>query len=287
MDSDVTSKLLEAIREAVSSTRQKDDDIALPQFNPEKSNTGAASWCRSIEALSNEFQWSSLRTAARAGKALRGSALIWFESWDPSEGRSWENLRTDIIDAYPEKKNLSEQLTKAILYTSDSAESYCEYARHKIRLLRNTKIAFTETQLIELVCGGISDVDVRMTSLNNGVTKTAALITLLSSYLKTKKRHVDHNESPTVPKRPKINVNKHCFICKQSGHFQRQCPQWAQVTPRVPKQMSNDYVVKNCTYCKRVGHTESTCYHKQRAETVRTITPASSVQENTFLGRQN
>lgn len=134
MDTDVISDFLKSIRDAVSTSHQKDDDVAPPQYDPDKNDCGAASWCESIETLAKELQWSSLKTAAKAGKALRGSALIWFETWDPSEGRTWANLRADVIDAYPEKKNLSEKLRKAVLYTSDSVESYCEYARNKIRL---------------------------------------------------------------------------------------------------------------------------------------------------------
>ncbi|CAB3229515.1 unnamed protein product [Arctia plantaginis] len=187
MDSEVISELLKAIRDAVSTTHQKDDDIALPLFDPDKNDCGAKNWCCSIETLASELKWSSIKTAAKAGKALKGSALTWFESWEPSEGRSWEKFRADIIDAFPERKNLSEKLSKAVLYNSDSADSYGEYAREKLRLFRNTKIAFTDEQLIELICGGISDVDVRMASLNSGVTTTAALISLLSIYVKPKR----------------------------------------------------------------------------------------------------
>lgn len=284
--------LLQIIRDAVSTSHQNDDDVALPQYDPEKNDCGAASWCSSIEALAKEFRWSSLKTAAKAGKALRGSALIWFETWDPSEGRTWENLRVDLIGAYPEKKNLSDKLRKSVLYTSDSAESYCEYARNKIRLLHNTKVAFTEAQLIELVCGGISDVDVRMASLNNGVANTAALITLLSTYVKSKKRHLDNNELfLTVPKRPRHLVERKCYTCNQMGHFQSNCPRnvSAHVSPSVPNQISksNDFRSKICTYCKKVGHTELVCYLKQRAESGRTVTPLLTKKENTFLGQQN
>lgn len=189
MDAEAFTSLLTAIRDAVSKPHSNDDDIALPVFDPDKNDCGAASWCDSVEVLAKDLKWSSIRTAAKAGKALKGSAISWFESWEPSDGRSWDNFRRDIIDAYPERKNLSEKLTKAVLCTSDTFESYSEYVREKVRLFRNTKIAFTESQLIELICGGIDDTGVKMASLNSGVTTTSALITLLSTYTKARNVH--------------------------------------------------------------------------------------------------
>lgn len=94
---------------------------------------------KAIRDAVSTMKWSSIKKAAKAGKALNESALKWFESWAPSEGRSWEKLRADIIDAYPEKKNLSENLSKAVLYTSDSADSYGEYAREKMLLFITLK----------------------------------------------------------------------------------------------------------------------------------------------------
>lgn len=98
--------------------------------------------------LGADFGWSGIAKVAKAGKALKSSALTWYETWEPQEGRTWENFRNEIISLYPEKKNLCEKIYKAVTYSSDSADSYCEYAREKIRLLRNTRIAFTEAQLI-------------------------------------------------------------------------------------------------------------------------------------------
>lgn len=270
MDAETIGNLLKAIRDAVSTTQQKDDDIALPVFDPDKNDCGAKSWCDSIETLRADLKWSSIRTAAKAGKALKGSALTWFESWEPTDGRSWEKFRIDIIDAFPEKKNLSEKLSKAVLYTSDAADSYSEYSREKIRLLRNTKISFTDDQLMELVCGGISDVDVKMASLNSGITSTAALISLLSIYVKAKKRPLENpNGGPSETKRPKLSGERKCFFCNQTGHIQSQCPKNKQ-NSRTPisqtTQLPKPSGPKVCTYCKKNGHTESVCYHKQRAE---------------------
>lgn len=295
MDIEAVTGLLKAIRDAVSTTQQKDDDIALPLFDPDKNDCGAKSWCDSIETLRADLKWSSIKTAAKAGKALKGSALIWFDSWQPSEGRSWEKFCIDIIDAYPEKKNLSERLAKAVLFTSDSSDSYSEYAREKMRLLRNTKISFTDEQLIELVCGGITDVDVKMASLNNGVTTTAALISLLSVYVKSKKRPLENTDSGSIGnKRPRPMVEKKCFTCNQVGHIQLHCPKNKQMSIRSsptsqPSSKPSDSRPKIfCTFCKKPGHSESICYHKQRAESSNsssiTIVPSKEVN---FLGKPN
>lgn len=295
MDTGAITELLAAIRDAVSSqapSPAKDDDVALPLFDPEKNDCGAASWCSSIEILATEFKWSSIKTAAKAGKALKGSALTWFETWEPLEARNWENFRRDIIDIYPEKRNLSEKLAKAVFYSSDSAESYSEYVREKIRLFRNTKIILSDEQLIEIICGGIDDVDVRMASLNNGATTPSALITLLSTYVKKRKRTLEQSEIAGALKRPKPNIEKKCFICNQVGHVQSQCLKIKsnQNVSRYPNQVAkiNDFQSKTCNFCKKIGHTESVCYNKQRVQSKNpssvTIVPT---KEANFLDKRN
>ena len=189
------------------------------------------------------------------------------------------------------KKNLSERLSRAVLYSSDAVESYGDYAREKIRLLRNTKVTFTDEQLIELICGGISNVDVKMACLNSGVTTTAALISLLSTYMKNRKRALDSSNSgsgSSGAKRSKFDMDRKCFLCNQTGHVQSQC--WKTLknqtdqAPQVSKQ--HDIHVKSCTFCKRVGHTENICFHKQRAESKRSVTLIPTKDVN-FLGKQN
>ena len=155
-------------------------------FDPSKTDNGASTWCDNIEKLGSNLGWSSIAQVAKAGKALRGSALLWFETWEPEEGRDWKNFRSEIVSLYPEKKNLSEKLYRAITYSSDNADTYCEYAREKVRLLKATKISFTENQLIELICGSIRDNNVRMASFNSSVKNVSDLIALFTSYAKTR-----------------------------------------------------------------------------------------------------
>ncbi|KAH9629660.1 hypothetical protein HF086_001131 [Spodoptera exigua] len=263
MDLPVLQDLLKAIKDAVSGTRRRDDDVALPIFDPTTSDLGAESWCNNIETLSKEFGWSSVATVAKAGKALKGSALLWFETWDPVEGRSWENLRTELTALYPEKRNLAEKLQKAILYTSESSDSYCEYAREKLRLLRNTKIAFTESQLIDLVCGNITDVNVKMASFNSNVKTTSELIALFTSYAKIRKRPSEstNKDSSTYPKRPRIETRSNdvkCYTCGKLGHTKAQCNRKDTTINTQPNKSETleikpgEFVKKFCTFCKNL-----------------------------------
>jgi hypothetical protein len=267
----ILDSLVKAIRDAVA-TNQRHDDVALPLYNPEKNDNGADAWCRSIEKLGSELKWSSIQQAAKAGKALRGSALLWFETWEPETERSWEALRKDICDLYPEKKNISERLSKAVMFTSDSADTYCEYAREKIRLLRSTKVAFTESQLVELVCGSISDVSVRISSLNSTVGSTQELITLLSSYEKIPRKRQLENVAQSVStnnaKRFKTNNEslrdeKMCFVCGKNGHLMARCPKNMPQSGAKESVIDNNHTAKTiCSFCKKVGHTFEKCFHR-------------------------
>lgn len=268
MDPDVLEGLLKAIRDAVAGNR-REDDVVLPPFDPEKNDNGAESWCNNIDTIAEDRGWSSITTVSKASKALKGSSLLWFETWDPDGGITWENFKTCIKDLYPEKKNLSEKLSKAVLYTSDVAETYCEYAREKLRLLRNTKVSFSEEQLIELVCGGISDINIRMASFNSRVNSTSELISLFTSYTKIPRKRL--SETSNVPflsnKRLKLeNLHPYkpptCFLCNKTGHNRSQCLKNNNrnfpnlETPKI-----------QCAYCKKFNHDESICFVKKRDAT--------------------
>ncbi|CAK1550655.1 unnamed protein product, partial [Leptosia nina] len=84
MDSAVLEGLLIAIKDAVSGNRGE-DDVVLPPFDPDKNDNGAESWCNNIDTIAKDRGWSSITTVSKAGKTLKGSALLWFETWDPDE----------------------------------------------------------------------------------------------------------------------------------------------------------------------------------------------------------
>lgn len=276
MDPAVLEGLLKAIRDAVSD-RHRGDDVVLPPFDPAKNENGAESWCSSINSIAVDLGWSSVTTVAKAGKALKGSALLWYETWEPEEGKTWEAFRTTLNDLYPEKRNLSDKLAKAVLLNSDTADSYCEYAREKLRLLKNTKVAFTEHQLVELISGGIADISVRMASYNSNVKTTGELISLFTTYSKNpRKRPLDtdnkSSDDPDSTKRPKFEKSqeRRCFLCNKIGHTRAQCfMNLNNITEnslsdlRAPGQYNISGSVQ-CTCCKKIGHTEANCFFKKR-----------------------
>lgn len=281
MDPAVLESLLKAIRDGIAGNRGE-DDVMLPPFDPEKNDNGAESWCNNIDTVAKDRGWSGITTVSKAGKALKGSALLWFETWDPDNGRTWENFKTCIKDLYPEKRNLSEKLSKAVLYTSDVAETYCEYAREKLRLLRNTKITFSEGQLVELICGGISDINIKMASFNSRVDSTAELISLFTTYTKNPRKrpsetnNVDVRSSAT--KRPRSEHSKPpiCFLCNKTGHVKSQCfKNKNQDTP------NSETPKIQCSYCKKIGHDESVCFFKKRDSTKNTNSTSNNVNCST------
>lgn len=278
MDPALAEGLLKAIQSALSD-RRRGDDVVLPPFDPEKNENGAESWCRTIGSIAKDMGWSDITTIAKAGKALKGSALLWYETWDPEEGRTWEEFKSSLTVLYPEKRNLSEKLSRAVLYTSENADSYCEYAREKLRLLKQTKVNFTEEQLIELICGGIQDVTVKMAAHNSRVNTTAELMSIFTTYVKISKKRPLETENkpdrldrknaaasdPNIPqKRSRLDIR--CFICNKSGHTRSQClrnPMNFPEQKNIPSYATSQVI--QCSFCKKLGHAENVCFIKRRS----------------------
>lgn len=285
MDQSTVESLLKAIQSAV--THRPEHDVALPIFDPSTNDNGAATWCDNIEKLADVFNWSSLAQVAKAGKALRGSALLWFENWEPDEGRDWKNFRSEITALYPEKKNLTEKLQRAVNFSSDHADTYCDYAREKLRLLKATKVSFTETQLIELICGGIRDSNVKMASFNSSAKTVPDLIALFTSYAKTKKRSSDNisdglsNENDS--KRFKSSVpsktnyqERRCYNCGTRGHLKSECRQKKISFPQQSTSTWQNH--KICSFCKKPGHDDTTCFFKKKSQVVQN--PLTELNKN-------
>lgn len=169
--------------------------------------------------------------------------------------------------------------------------------REKVRMLRNTKISFTESQLIEIICGSITDVNVRMASFNSNVKSTSELISLFSSYVKPKKRSIEQNDSNNTTGLSKTkrlkqefrgnnSEERKCYTCGKIGHLKAQCNMNQALSCDTQKINTSEIrvPVKLCTFCKKIGHNETVCWYKARSDVQKTQTNNGEVN---FLGQRN
>lgn len=195
----------------------------MPRFDPDICDDGPQAWCNEIQALGRDFGWPDKVLVAVAGRALRGSAANWFQSWLPNTGRSWTKFQTDLLYLYPPKRNLSEKLTQAVLYASNPATSYDDYAREKLRLLMNTKVVFSEKQLVDLICGGITNLNIRLAAFASNADTVPDLISLLSTFEGSVGQRVPNQAAVSAgrqgnkPKRTNFG-RRHRMLSRQSSN---------------------------------------------------------------------
>jgi hypothetical protein len=221
-------------------------------------------WCEEVDKLAETFQWTGCELLARATTGLTGEAKTWFLSWQP-ETKSWENLKTELCNLYPPKKNLSERFRKAGLYTSENATSYCEYARQKILLLRALNFNLSERTMLELVVGDITDAQVKIAAFNSKVETIADLLTLLSQYELT--TPAESSSAKRVKRTDPVESgqqSKLCYTCNKPGHLSRFC---LKNRNRETKNESKPFGKNvNCSFCGKAGHFANRCFLKQRRE---------------------
>ncbi|CAG5038722.1 unnamed protein product [Parnassius apollo] len=66
MDVELVKGLLETIQNAMVLNKRY-DKVAVPIFDPDKSNDGAAAWCKSFDKFGDELKWSSFEKVAKSG----------------------------------------------------------------------------------------------------------------------------------------------------------------------------------------------------------------------------
>jgi hypothetical protein len=260
----VLADTLQAIRQSAGRSSLPTTTAEIPRFDPLQEDNGAVKRCEEVDKLAETFQWTGCELLARATSGLTGEAKTWFLSWQP-EAKSWENLKTELCNLYPPKKNLSERFRKAGLYTSENATSYCEYARQKILLLRALNFNLSERTMLELVVGDITDAQVKIAAFNSKVETIADLLTLLSQYELT--TAAESSFAKRVKRTDPVESgqqSKLCYTCNKPGHLSRFCP---KIRNRETKNESKPFGKNvNCSFCGKAGHFANRCFLKQRRE---------------------
>ncbi|XP_046142813.1 uncharacterized protein LOC123988077 [Osmia bicornis bicornis] len=236
---------------------------AIPSFSGDELGESADSWCDTVENITKDLTTSQRLCCAT--HSLAGSAKEWYRTWKGNP-RNWTTFREDLCSVYAADDRIGQLLRRAVLYTSDDATSYAEYARTKLKYLQQTKISFKVVELVRLIIADVTDATTRQSLTNARYANTAELIAGMAPYVKQRKekKEEDHRRNPSrslpVPSRP----GKRCFVCNGSNHIQNDCPKRRRITMANPQPPSGR--PSTCSYCAKRGHDESNCWIKQRAQ---------------------
>lgn len=255
--------------------------VNIPIFDPRADDHNAKKWCFEIEKLGAAFDWTDYELVMRSASGLRDEAAEWFSTWQPDE-KTWEGLKQELCSIYPSKRNLSEKLRKASLFTSDQATSYCEYARKKLSLLKSLNFDLTESQYLEIIIGDINEVQVKTAAFNSKIDNVSDLLDLLGNYKKHNQK-LDSNR----PKRKypddlgfERKSDKSCYNCHETGHISRFCPKRTKIGHSVSidniRSKFSDKGKLTCSFCHKIGHKVEDCFRRKREQ------PSTSRQVNFF-----
>lgn len=153
---------------------------SMPEFTGDDYEEDAAIWCNEVEELTKDIPRQRLNLAVRE---LSGSARRWYQTWNANP-YTWKKFREDFCAAFLAKSKLHERMVRALRYTSDSATSYTSYARNKLMYLKQTQVAFSSEQQVELIVSSIIDANVRQAMRNGRYEKSADLLVALAGYKK-------------------------------------------------------------------------------------------------------
>lgn len=270
------AKILTDSFKALRDNSNKSDvsTVLIPVFDPSSEDGGASKWIDEVEELGETFNWTEYELLVRGSSGLVGEAKEWYAKWKPGT-KSWQNFKTDICELYPAKRNLSEKFRRASLYTSKDANTYCEYARHKIVLINSLNFRLTSEQLLQIVIGDIADIHVKTAAFNSKIGSVSELMVLLENY--TMSTEIFTEKSLTKRKYPsefrteRQNFSELCYTCDRPGHISRFCPKKRNSAPSyevppVNKSFDKSRVV--CVYCKKRGHYAVDCFkNKHRPST--------------------
>lgn len=254
--------------------------VSIPNFDPHSDDCDVNTWCIEMDKLGNMFGWSEYELVVRSASGLKGDAADWFASWQPPN-KSWTVFKEELCSIYPAKRNLNDKLRKASLYNSDQADSYCEYARKKMSLIKALPFDMSDEHIREIVIGDITDVQVKTAAFNSKFDSIGELISLLGNYKKPKLNDVSKlkRSNPFNSKIESKFRQNLCYKCNEPGHISRHC------TKRQKIDHSDDLSNRNfdksqnrpsCTYCRKLGHQINDCYQLKRDR------PSTSRQVNCF-----
>jgi hypothetical protein len=219
--------LLADLVKAIKSNKPHPDQADLPIFHPETDN--ANKWLQQVEGIKGELEWSDVDVLVRVGRFLLDNARRWFDNWSP-DIRDWGSFKRDFSDAFPPRRNLGRLLSEAACFNSSLCNTYDVYVHKKTNLLKNLRVTWQETDLVELIVHGIKEVHVRDAAMSRDCKTVAELVAYLTVFTKKSCDTIDTGMNElNPPKRPKLELQKYdrksvrCHNCGKLGHIRKNC----------------------------------------------------------------
>lgn len=249
-----------AVPTARSACGEKVTADAVPDFSGTDLGDDAKQWCAVVEKITEKLPVS--QRLSLATHALTGAAKKWYKGWGGNP-RTWTTFREDLCSVFVSEDRLSERLSRAVNYKSDSATSYTEYARKKLKFYGQTQITFKPHELISLVIGHVTDPSVRQSLMNARYATTTDLLGGISNFVKVPQTEKNRDDESVVRKRRDRNSQRRCYQCNEMGHLQGDCPK-RRKTEDPQENIGQKSNVPMCTFCSKRGHVESECWIKKR-----------------------
>lgn len=266
----------EKIVEAIESLRTvNSQSYYISNFDPDCHDIDQ--WFKEVDKAQILNKWSDSECLSRVGNCLKGDARVWLDEWVTND-RSWSNFKKDFRSLCVKKIDVANILFDVMCTDSDKYSTYAEYARRSLLRLRMVG-GMSDDLITAIVIRGIKDPLVKASACNANLTPDT-LVSSLSTFSKpSAKRLFDHprpsftNKSYVKPpfKRNFRTSEQKCFLCKEAGHKQSDCPKRSLASSSTNAQrsspsISNDRKTKTCAYCKKMGHDISECFAKQRSD---------------------
>ncbi|KAG7306505.1 hypothetical protein JYU34_009144 [Plutella xylostella] len=246
-------------------------NVELPEYDPEKIDTDAGSWCATAELCFDENQLQGGPLVLAISKALKGSASTWF-SHTAYHGMQWSEFKTLFLTRFAANETLAGSLINFKNDKPSEKESLSAFANRMMTSLMNRwKDASKEQIAVATVLAQISQFDSRLQRLafTTDISTRDKLQQELHafSHLKRKMSHGgDSSSSAPDIKRPKMNIIK-CFICGKPGHKRSECKSSSNRDRRPVASTSSQAAASQpaatrpltCYKCGKPGHIAARC----------------------------
>lgn len=207
----------------------KDTDIN--EFNP--LNDDMNEWLGKIDEYAAIYNWDDLNTCHLAINKLGGSAEIWYKSLSCIP-KTWAEWKVLLRDTFPSTRDLHSLMSEMLMFHPKPDKTLFEYCFEKLALIKKMNLNLSGADEVNLIVGGLNDCNIKFAVKAANIDDPSKLAVYLRSFepMVTRGGNQPTTANPVNIKRRSVEFSKSrpkretlCYICRQPGHKQANCPQ--------------------------------------------------------------